>query len=262
MTAAVGILLILITVPARAVQATVGSGKAVADAQAQANTTRVASDLPNASLASSNAASIEDALRAAESEARVWHYGWTIFFGVGLVTRVSLALALENDRIRTTQWVGAVPVASGLLFQALQPPPALGLDEDLRTATTPEARLALLRVYAEAEQDRRGWLQHVLGVAVNIGAATYLLLANDDLLAAALQVGIGTAVSEVRIWTSPTAATEALEQLNAQQLSLYYPDDDHSASLHRSNARQPAPLASQAFVAAVGLGSVWLQYRF
>ena len=153
---------------------------------------------------------IDQGLLDAHATAEAWHGAWVATFAAGTTARVALGLTLDDPSLRTAQWAGAIPVAAGLLSQLLTPLPALDLDRDLEGAPDPAHRQALLRRYAQAEEARRGWLQHVLGIGTNAAAAAYLLLEEDAPLAAALQLGVGAVVTELRIWTAPRAATDAL----------------------------------------------------
>jgi hypothetical protein len=199
--------------------------------------------VPEATVSHSDLGAIDRALHDAESTARAWHTSWLGLFGAGVATRVTLALTLADPKQRTAQWVGAIPVAAGLLSQLLQPLPALDRARDLREAKNADEKRLLLARYAEAEAARRSPLQHILGIGLNAGAAAFLLFDQDAPVAAAFQLGVGAAVSELRIWTSPTAATDALCG-TAQRATV--------------TSMSAPPTVS----AAVGLGTVQVSLRF
>ncbi|MEL6185696.1 MAG: hypothetical protein AAFU79_13820 [Myxococcota bacterium] len=157
--------------------------------------------------------SLNAALHDAEDTARLWHWSWVGIFGTTVGVRAGLALGLDDPQQRDLQWISALPTAAGLISQLLQPLP--GVFGGVSPAESYRERYHRLERYAHAEQARRSWLQHVLGIGVNAAAASYLLFVEDEPVAAALQLGIGAAISEMRILSSPRAASDALRGRHA-----------------------------------------------
>ena len=163
-------------------------------------------------------AQIDRALIEARDAAQLWHWSWIGLFGGGLATQGVLAVAVNDtaDDRRTTG-LAAIPPAVGLSLHLINHLEALGLDDDLSRVIQSDmsdvqrldAKRQLLRVYAESEGVQRNWFAHAGPLFLNAAIAGIIWWSADDPLRAAIQFGVGIALSEARIWTSPQVATNA-----------------------------------------------------
>jgi hypothetical protein len=164
---------------------------------------------------------LDHALERSNLSARRWHYSWVGIFSAGVVAQGVLVGVESDDNGRIAQAVGAVPPTVGLVLQLAQPLAALQLDEDLENLLAnsfdEETRVAekhrLLSLYAESEAQQRNWFAHAGPIFLNASIAGVLLWALDKPVQAAIQLGAGVAISEIRVWTSPQTATDALAGL-------------------------------------------------
>lgn len=163
-------------------------------------------------------AELDAALRAAGDEAELWHDAWLATFSLQLAGRGVIAAVVDDRDLRIAQGIAAGPLVAGVVSQLLTAPRALSVETDLaiidNSGAPPDERArmkrALLVAYAEDEASYRGWMGHLGPLFVNAAAAAAFLFGRDDALGAGLQLGIGMALSELRVWTSPTGATDTL----------------------------------------------------
>lgn len=171
------------------------------------------------SASSEEEAMIDAALIEARDKARLWHYSWTGLFSAGLAAQGVLFAVSEDDEDRYAFALGAVPPAVGLSLQWIQRLEALGVDEDVAPladrdqATRIRLKRALLERYADSEGQQRNWFAHLGPLFLNTSVAGLIWWATDDPVRAAIQLGAGITVSELRVWTSPQAATHAVRSL-------------------------------------------------
>lgn len=166
---------------------------------------------------SEHEARLDDRLRRAHKMAARWHGAWTGLFVANTAVQGVLVGVGDDANERWGQAVGAVPPAVGLTLQLAMPLAALELEKDLERiegfdeAKLAAAKQALLRAYAASENEQRNAFAHIGPILLNASAALVLWLALDRPEQAAIQLGAGIAVSEARVWTSPTTAMDAFE---------------------------------------------------
>jgi hypothetical protein len=184
--------------------------------------------LANARPAPSVQESLIDArLEKAHRQARIWHWSWVGIFGAGIAAQGVLTGFAQNDKGRWAAGLQAIAPATGLTLQLVAPLDSLELPRDLahirETKLEPKERLrakkALLARYARSERKQRNWFAHAGPIFLNASLAALLLLATDKPLEAGVQLGAGILVSELNVWTSPTAASEPFET-KAPQLGV------------------------------------------
>jgi hypothetical protein len=155
---------------------------------------------------------LEEHLEYRQRDAKWWYYGWTTFYGIGIVVQ-SVQAGLEDDKSdRVDDIIGAVKATGGFVRLLVVPLQAKdGADRiQAMPADTREQRLQRL---AAAEQqlstnakqaDRRYyWLQHAGNVGVNVAGALIVWQGFDDAKTAWTSAGIGIAVGEAMILSQP-----------------------------------------------------------
>lgn len=163
---------------------------------------------------------LDRALERAHVEARRWHRAWSSVFALSVLNQTALTYALERESRagRLAQAFGILPPATGLVLQLADPLAALELHADrvpleaeADRAARIRAKRALLRRYARSEAGQRNWFAHVGPLFLNTLVAGVQLFAFDEPLMAALQLGVGVGLSQLKVWTAPRAASRALE---------------------------------------------------
>jgi len=184
---------------------------------------------------------IDSALRSAQPRARTWWYGWIAGYSIGTVASWGLAKAHWDDvktdpanpdgpRIRDREFaedmlVGGATFAlgvGGLLFSPFTPASAAAKLGRLPDVTPDNRRVKLLRAEellrqcARREKDGRGWVTHLLNLAVNAAAGIVTSAAFDRPWTDGLVTfAIGESVSLLNIFTQPTRAIRDLEAYEA-----------------------------------------------
>lgn len=162
---------------------------------------------------------VSSRLHADAHDARVWAWGWGLGFTALALGQAGLALTRDDRGERAELLVGAGKSALGLVPVLFVPVPAVrdagALDgrlvvapasaEDGRCALLPEAE-GLLRRSADDEAFARGWLAHVLAVAVNGGGLLIVGFGYDRWATGTIGALVGTVVGEIQIFTRPTGA--------------------------------------------------------
>lgn len=163
---------------------------------------------------------LDRALREAHDDAVFWHYSWVTFFSSALLFQGgAVALAPQGNETRPALAVGFAPPAIGLALQFIRALDALSLESDLELVQAlpaeaqAGAKRALLQRYAESEGLQRNWFAHVGPILFNGGMAALLYWGFDNTELALTQLGVGIAVSQIRLWTSPTVAMDAVKTL-------------------------------------------------
>ncbi|MEO8180518.1 MAG: hypothetical protein ABI895_16910 [Deltaproteobacteria bacterium] len=163
---------------------------------------------------------IQERLEWSERSARLWYFGWASLYAAGFTARVALALCSDSEGIRIDSQVSAVTLGAGLIGTLVLMPPAVFAAGRMRgePARTPEERRqkvllgqGLLEASAASERQGKSFLPHLVGALVNVSAGLYLWLGRDRPLSAVAQSLGGIAVSELKIGTQPTTATEAMD---------------------------------------------------
>ncbi len=169
-------------------------------------------------------ARIDAGLRAARDAAVVWHWSWVGTFTALTAAQGVLVGVAESDEQRWVQGVGGSAPVVGLSLQLGAPLAALSLDADLEAleATWGEgrhveraaAKRRLLRRYARSEAEQRNWFAHVGPLVLNLSVAAVSGFVFDDWTSAGIQLGAGVLISEIKVWTAPTAASESDRELD------------------------------------------------
>jgi hypothetical protein len=180
---------------------------------------------------------IAQALSAAQPRARTWWYGWIAGYTAGTAVSWGLAKAHWNDdqpdpanpdgpRIRDRGFaedmlVGGATFAlgvGGLMISPFTPASAAAKLKLLPEETPDNRRIKLLRAEellrqcAKREKEGRGWMTHLLNIAVNAAAGVVTSVAFDRPWTDGLVTfAVGESVSLLNIFTQPTRAIRDLE---------------------------------------------------
>ncbi len=183
----------------------------------------------HADAASDNAASeriqyIQQELDSGTGAARLWWDGWVAFYSGATIVPLTVALTTDSKILQITGGVSTAESLIGLSGMLIFPFRARNAAEELRSMpeNTPEERAqklataeSLLKKSSDAEIAGKSWVQHFLGVLVNAAGAgvawgvygNRIKQAGGTPWQQALELFvIGTAVSELQIWTEPTKA--------------------------------------------------------
>lgn len=173
-----------------------------------------AADMSDAEVAQ-RIAFLQDRLVRGERSAKIWWHAWYTGYLTLTVGQGILAGAVKDPGFRAERAVGAVmsSLGAGALgvfdFPARYAGSAIqALPED--TPAERRRKLAaaerLLQKSAEGEAFGRSWLSHAACGAVAVGAGFLLGFAYKRGWAALTTVAGSLAISELQIWTQPTAA--------------------------------------------------------
>ncbi|MBL8744090.1 MAG: hypothetical protein JNK04_23445 [Myxococcales bacterium] len=156
---------------------------------------------------------LEDRLTTQRAHADAWWWGWSIFYGIGVVVQGVRATDTDNDADKADRIIGAVQSSGALIRMLAQPhagiagPPA---HQRASTRADLEAYVAsgerALDQNAEATNAFGPWYAHLINLAVNGAAGLFIGLRYDAWDKAALSTGIGIAIGEVNILTAPWEA--------------------------------------------------------
>jgi hypothetical protein len=169
--------------------------------------------------ASRRISDLQAILDRSEGPARLWYFGWASLYAAGLTARVALSLFSEREGVRTDSQVSAITLGAGLIGTLVLLPPAAFAGGRMRAAParTPEERRqkvllgeGLLKASAASERQGKSFVPHLVGAVINVSAGLYLWLDRDRPLSAVAQGLGGIAVTELKIYTQPTTATEAI----------------------------------------------------
>ncbi|MGC8580643.1 MAG: hypothetical protein ACP5MB_11420 [bacterium] len=191
---------------------------------------------PNANNIPERINYIQDVFNKGTDSAKHWWYGWVGFYSSATAVSLALALTTNNPTLQITGGVSAGESLIGLSGMLIFPFRAKNAAEELKNMpdTTPEEKKKkletaelLLKQSSDEELAGRSWVQHMLGVLVNAaGAVVVWPIYNNRIKQAggtawqqALGLFIvGTAVSELQIWTEPTTAIHG----ESNYLSTYH----------------------------------------
>jgi hypothetical protein len=160
---------------------------------------------------------IEGRFARGDAAANRWWNAWFYGFTALTVAQGVLAIATTDPGLRTDSAVGAASSSLGVMPLGLSPLPArfaVGALRALPDATPAERRRKLaraeelLRESAEAEALGRSWLNHALGGGVSVGVGLVLGFVYKRPGSAVLNTVSGIALSELQIFTQPTAAID------------------------------------------------------
>jgi hypothetical protein len=194
-----------------------------ADAEPDASSRAPESTPVNANVDAEYDALVAELARG-ESAARLWWWGWTGGFAAIALGEGVVAIATHDAGTRESAVVGICGSALGVGAMLFASRAAFTYRARLESmdASTPEARLLRLREAekildeaAKDEEEGRSWFAHVGGDAVTL-AGTFVLWAGYHQYANGwLNLLGGTVVTEVQIFTRPTAAIEARRAFRA-----------------------------------------------
>lgn len=170
---------------------------------------------PSDAEVSRRLAFIETRLARGTGPANLWwsscYYGWTALS----MGQFVWALATPDKDRRTDMAVGAAASTLGVIPLGVLPFPARTAWADLARvpAASPLERrrkLAfaehLLEAAAKDEKLRRSWVNHATSIGVSIGVGLLLGVGYGRPMSGVINAVGGIALSEIQIWTMPTAA--------------------------------------------------------
>jgi len=214
-----------ITVLAVAVAVAVGlGGSARADDMGGAETITLSPSRLSDSELDARIAFIEDRLEAQRKHAYYWQWGWTGFYGAGLVVQSVRAGLSEDNEHQADYVVSAIKAAGGTARMLLAPHPGRNGADEIR-AMGGSTREAKARKLAKAEEvllatakasDRRfSTKAHAANVLINLagGAIVWGLGAPSAALEATL---VGITVGTANILTSPWDGDDDLAAYKAR----------------------------------------------
>jgi len=167
---------------------------------------------------------IQDALDQGSTAAQRWWYGWIAFYSGATAFSFVVASLTDDRTLKATQTVSgfqSLVGLSGLLIAPFTGAYAAGVLRSTPEDTPPDRgkKLSkaerLLKKSAEREVEGRAWVQHALGILVNVAGALVIWKGYDKQIREAgdepwrealLSFALGTAVSQLEIWTQPTRA--------------------------------------------------------
>ena len=163
---------------------------------------------------------LSNAIATESTRARRWTLGWGGAYG--LLTVAQLAVAPAFDAPDRVDWyVGAFTTVVGVAFVLFDPLEVIDGGEsfaDRAAHATPENTCALLaeaerlvKQGADHEAFNTAWYSHAANVLFNAGVGLFLWLAYDRLASGLVNFGVGTAMGEGTIFTSPTGLVDAWE---------------------------------------------------
>jgi hypothetical protein len=174
-----------------------------------------AADAPSDAEVSQRIAFIESRLSRGAGAANLWwnswYYGWTALS----MGQFVWAIATPNKDTRTDMAVGAAASTLGVIPLGVLAFPARTAPRDLARvpASSPQERrrkLAfaehLLEAAAKDEKLRRSWVNHATSIGVSIGVGLVLGVGYGRPVPGLINALGGIALSELQIWTMPTAA--------------------------------------------------------
>ena len=158
---------------------------------------------------------VETRLANGTAKANLWwnsaYYGW-----MALTTgQFVFALATSNEGTRKDMAVGAAASTLALIPLGVLPFPARTAWRDLSRVSggssaekrrKPVFAEHLLESAAKDEKLRRSWVNHATSIGVSIGVGVLLGVGYDRPMSGLLNALGGIALSEIQIWSTPTAA--------------------------------------------------------
>lgn len=167
---------------------------------------------------------LEQTLDAGAGYSKLWQYGWSSGYAVGMVGgAVQAGLTSKNDT-RVNAIVTASKALLGTTRLLLTPHPGRLGAQPMRdvVGTNHDAKLqrlaageAQLEEVAERAEKRHRWQRHAGSVALNLIGGGFIFGFGDD-TDAAVSIGVGLVVGELMIWTSPKRAEADLRSYRQQ----------------------------------------------
>jgi len=179
------------------------------------STPAVAADVPSDTEVTRRLEFIETRLVRASGKANLWwnacYFGWTALTTGQFV----IALATSDAGTRKDMAVGAAASSLAVIPLGILPFPARTAARELALVPANSAQeryrklLVAERLLESASKDeklRRSWVNHVTSIGVSIGVGVLLGVGYDRPVPGLLNALGGIALSEIQIWTTPTAA--------------------------------------------------------
>ncbi len=145
--------------------------------------------------------------------AYAWRLGWGATYGVLTVVQLGVMQLFTKEEQPDWYW-GALSTAVGVAFTLLDPPEVLeaGPRYAQRAKVVPEGERCkliaegerLLEQGAAHEQDSVAWYLHAGNILFNVGLGLVLGLGYQRWISGAINMGVGAAIGEATIFTSPT----------------------------------------------------------
>ena len=167
---------------------------------------------------------LEQTLDAGAGYSKLWQYGWSSGYAVGMVGgAVQAGLTSKNDT-RVNAIVTASKALLGTTRLLLTPHPGRLGAQPMRdvVGTNHDAKLqrltageAQLEEVAERAEKRHRWQRHAGNVALNLIGGGFIFGFGDD-TDAAVSIGVGIVVGEIMIWSSPKRAEADLQSYRQQ----------------------------------------------
>ena len=157
-------------------------------------------------------AELERLLSRERRNLEAYRIGWASGFAIAALGQVAAAELVGEPR-GVAIYVSAIKATVGAAFTPFLAPtlelpaPAPGESRCARLAALEEA----LRYAARRERQGVVLYQHALGWALNLAGLLYLGLVEDQWLEGIAGALVGSAVGELRLWTQPRRAIEAVE---------------------------------------------------
>lgn len=175
----------------------------------------LADDVPSDAEVTRRLEFIEGRLVRASGKANLWWNGW--YFGWTALTagQFVIALATSDKGMRKDMAVGAAASSLAVIPLGILRFPAKTAARDLarvpgNSSADRRRKLQiaerLLKSAADDEKLRRSWVNHATSIGVSIGVGVLLGVGYDRPLSGFLNALGGIALSELQIWTTPTAA--------------------------------------------------------
>ncbi len=162
---------------------------------------------------------LEERIGRQRTHAEVWWWGFTTFYFIGGIYGGVQAFSADTRAKEADQWVGVAKAAGGVI--RLVADPFSGI-EPFEPADTAGNVASLRREVARGEEVLRHnadtthpfgpWYAHAINVAVNGLGAVIVGAGFDGWQDGLISAGIGVAVGEVQIFTSPWEADCDLEE--------------------------------------------------
>lgn len=174
-----------------------------------------ASDAPSDAEVSRRLDFIEARLGRASGGANLWWNSWYLGWTALTTGQFVIALATSDAGTRKDMAVGAAASSLAVIPLGILPFPAKTAARDLARFpghSTMDRRRKLLiaerllKSAADDEKLRRSWVNHATSIGVSIGVGVLLGVGYDRPLSGFLNALGGIALSEIQIWTTPTAA--------------------------------------------------------
>lgn len=169
-------------------------------------------------------------LQAGTSSAQAWWWGWAGGYAAMTIGQGAVALVTSDSDLRINMLVGASSSFLGFGFVLLTDFPARYAVSELdqmpdeteqARATKHQRARELLCASAQAENDGRSWIIHVLGITVAAAQGLILWLAFDLPVDGAINAAVSLLISEAQIWTQPTRAIADWQATSSEDTELH-----------------------------------------